>query len=49
MENIACKLSPNENYKSNKFFIKLIFKPSVPDNVTNWKVFKGDEYRAFIY
>ena len=28
---------------TNTFYIELIFKPSIPDNVTNWRVFYNDE------
>lgn len=36
-------MSPNANCTSNKFSVELIFMPWVLDNVTNWKVFEGDE------
>ena len=43
MANIASKSSLDENCKYNKFYIELIFMPSILDNITNWKVFEGDE------
>lgn len=43
MDNIASKLSPNENLQTNKFLVELIFRPSIPDNITNQQVFEGDE------
>lgn len=44
MDNIASKLSLDENYKSNNFFVQLIFRPSAPNNITNWSVFKGNAH-----
>ena len=44
MANIASKLFPDENCKSNKFPFELIFRPSVPNNVINWQVFEGNEH-----
>ena len=43
MVNIASKLSPDERCKTNKFFVELYFRPSILNNITNWKVFRGDE------
>ena len=43
MENITSKLSPDENLKANKFPIELIFRPLIPNNITNQQVFKGDQ------
>lgn len=31
-----------EDYEVNGFLVELIFKPLVPDNVTNWRVFDDD-------
>jgi hypothetical protein len=36
-------LSPLEDYEASRFTIELLYKPSIPDNITNWRVFEGDE------
>ena len=43
LANIASKLLPYEDYSPDKFSVELIFRPSIPDNVTNWRVFNHDE------
>lgn len=40
---IASCLFPLEDYKANRFSIELMFWPSVPENITNWRVFEDDE------
>jgi hypothetical protein len=37
------RLSPLEDYESSRFTVELIYKPSVPNNISNWKFFEGDE------
>jgi hypothetical protein len=39
----ASRLSPLEYYEASHFTMELIYKPSVPINISNWKVFEGDE------
>jgi hypothetical protein len=39
----SSRLSPLEDYKSSRFVVELLYKPSVPNNISNWKVFEGDE------
>jgi hypothetical protein len=39
----ASRLSPLEDFEESRFSIELLYKPSVPNNITNWKVFEGDE------
>jgi hypothetical protein len=36
-------LSPLEDYKVFRFTVELLYKPSIPNNISNWKVFEGDE------
>ena len=43
LENVATRLIPSENFEPNAFSVKLLYRPSVPDNVTNWRVFNDDE------
>jgi hypothetical protein len=39
----ASRISPLEDYEATRFTIELLYKPSIPDNVTNWRVFEGDQ------
>ena len=39
----ASRISPLEYYEASRFTVELLYKPSVPNNIYNWKVFKGDE------
>lgn len=43
MANMVVKLLSHFRLKKNKCFVELIFRPSVPDIISNWKVFKDDE------
>lgn len=43
LANVASKLLPSEDYSLDRFLVELIFRPSIPDNVTNWQVFNHDE------
>lgn len=42
LANVASKLIPSEEYSPDRFSIKLIFRSSIPDNVTNWRIFNHD-------
>lgn len=33
---MASKLFPNLRLNKNKYYVELIFRPSVPDNISNW-------------
>jgi hypothetical protein len=37
-------LSPLEYYEATRFVVEDLYKPWVPNNISNWKVFEGDEY-----
>eukprot|EP00253_Pinus_taeda_P029731 PITA_29731 len=43
LANVASKLLPSEDFSLDRFSVELIFRPSVPDNITNWRVFNHDE------
>jgi hypothetical protein len=43
LANVACKLLPAEGLSPNAFSVELLFRPSVPDNITNWRVFDDDQ------
>ena len=36
LANFASKLLPSKDYSPDRFSVELIFRPSIPDNVTNW-------------
>jgi ribonuclease HI len=42
LANVASKLLPAEGLSPNAFSVELLFRPSVPDNITNWRVFDDD-------
>ena len=42
LANVASKLVPPEDFSHNTFSIELIFRPSIYDNITNWRVFDDD-------
>ena len=42
LANVSSKLIPPGYYSPDRFSIELIFRPSIPDNITNWRVFNND-------
>jgi ribonuclease HI len=43
LANVASKLLPAEGLSPNTFSIEILFRPSIPDNITNWRVFDDDQ------
>lgn len=43
LTNVASKLIPPDDFNPDRFSIELIFRCSIPDNVTNWCVFNDDD------
>ena len=43
LANVASKLFPTEGLSLDAFSIELLFRPSVPDSITNWRVFDDDQ------
>eukprot|EP00253_Pinus_taeda_P034803 PITA_34803 len=43
LANVASKLLPSEDYSPDRFSVELLFRPSIPDNVSNWRVFNQDD------
>jgi hypothetical protein len=43
LANVASRLIPSEGIMPDTFSVELLYKPSVPDNVTNWRVFDDDQ------
>ena len=42
LANVASKLIPSEDFSPDRFSIELIFRPSIPNNITNWRIFNDD-------
>jgi ribonuclease HI len=40
----ASRISPLEDYEASRFTVEILYKPSIPNNISNWKVFEGDEH-----
>jgi hypothetical protein len=40
---IASRPLPLEDYEASRFTVELLCKPSVPNKISNWKAFEGDE------
>ena len=43
LANVASRLIPSEGMLANSFSVELLFRPSIPDNVVNWRIFDHDE------
>jgi hypothetical protein len=44
LANFVSKLFPAEVLYPNAFSVELLFRPSIPDNITNWRVFDDDQH-----
>jgi hypothetical protein len=42
LANVASKLFHAEGLSPNAFSVELLFRPSVSDNITNWRAFDDD-------
>ena len=43
LANASSNLCPSDDFSHDKFSVELIYKSSIPDNITNWRVFEDDE------
>jgi ribonuclease HI len=43
LANVASKLFPAEGLSPDAFSVELLFRPSIPDNIMNWRVFDNDQ------
>ena len=43
LANVASNLCPSDDFSHDIFSIELIYRLSIPDNITNWRVFEDDE------
>jgi hypothetical protein len=43
LDNVASNVCPSNDFSHDKFSVKLIYRPSIPDNIMNWRIFEDDE------
>ena len=43
LANVTSNLCPSDDFSNEIFSIELIYGLSIPDNITNWTIFKDDE------
>ena len=43
LDNAASNLCPSDDFSHDIFSIELIYRLSILDNITNWRVFENDE------
>ena len=43
LTNAASNLSPNDDFTHDNFFVAFIYKPSIPYNITSWRIFDNDQ------
>jgi ribonuclease HI len=43
LANVASKLLPADGLSPSAFSVELLFRPSIPDNITSWRVFDDDQ------
>ena len=43
LANAASNLCPSDDFSHNIFSVEFIYRPSIPDNITDWRVFEDDE------
>ena len=43
LANASSNLCPSDDFSHDKFSVELIYRPSISDNITNWRVFEDDE------
>ena len=43
LANLASNHCPSDNFSHDIFSVELIYRSSIPDNITNWRVFEDDK------
>ena len=43
LANVASRLILSKGMLADSFFVELLFRPSIPDNIVNWRVFDHNE------
>ena len=44
MTGMVAKPFPDLRLNKNKYYVELMFRPFIPDNISNWEAFKGDKH-----
>ena len=43
LENVTSNLSPSNDFTHDRFFVEVIYRSSIPYNITNWGIFDEDQ------
>jgi hypothetical protein len=43
LANATSNISPSDDFTSDNFFVELIYRSSIPVNITNWRIFHDEE------
>ena len=43
LANATSNICPSNDFSNDKFSIELIYRSSIPDNITSWRIFEDDE------
>ena len=43
LANVASNLCLSDDFSHDKFSVELIYRPSIPNNITNWRVYEDNE------
>ena len=43
LANVTSNICPSNDFSHDKFFVELIYRPLILDNITNWSIFEYDE------
>ena len=43
LANTSSYLCPSDDFSHKNFSVELFYRSSIPDNITNWRVFEDDE------
>jgi hypothetical protein len=46
--NATSKLSPSDDFTHDKFFVEFIYRSSIQDNITSWRIF-DDDYQIIYF
>ena len=44
LDNAVSNLSPSGDFNSDKFYVELIYRPLILDNITNWGIFNDNKH-----
>ena len=43
LENVTSNFSPSDDITYDRFSVELIYRSSIPDIITNWRIFNDDQ------